>query len=117
MIKRFRMREVSKRKFITKTFWSNCWVTLFLLFITRKIVGIRYKKPYHLIGVTKQGNFVHFKTTEQHDRFQPLWFEGRIELLYKRRICTNQLSLETLPSLNLENNLDTLVSLEQIIQN
>lgn len=78
------MREVSKRKFVTQKFWSNCWLTLFILFITGKITGLRYKKPLHLIGVTKKGNFVHFKTTEQYDTLQPFWFEGRIELLQKR---------------------------------
>jgi hypothetical protein len=40
---------------------------------------VLWVKPYHLLGLTRQGNVIHFKDDFMKRKFYPWWFSGYIE--------------------------------------
>lgn len=72
--------KMSKR--ISKKYKSNCSIELFLLLLKGKLRGLVWAWPFHWMGVTKNGNYVHF--TNKKERLPHwFWFYGQIELIRK----------------------------------
>ncbi len=67
---------------------------MLLLRIKGKIKKISFLSHGHWIGLTKNNNYIHFKSTKHKDILAPFWFEGKLELIrphtiYKSKILGN----------------------------
>lgn len=79
---------VISKRFVGKKFYFNCLMALIWLKFRRKITKIIILKKElfpHFAGITKQGNFIHFKTLGTHDFLKPFIFEGRFEVVSRSR--------------------------------
>lgn len=73
------------RKKFGKSYYFNCFLAVSILLLKNRLGGVLivYKLwdwP-HLLGITKAGNVIHFKTTGEHDFCLPWVFEGNTELV------------------------------------
>jgi hypothetical protein len=82
----YRSRDYKGRRFVTVPFQRNCWFVVIWLLVSGRLRALRWKKPFHLFGVTRSGNLVHFKSTGINDRFRPWWFEGRVEVIRRKQV-------------------------------
>lgn len=83
------------RKVITKPYKLNCLTAMAILLVKKKIIKIVYFKR-HFMGVTKNGNLIHFKSTEREDRWLPFLFEGYLELVGRYQHRRQIIELQTL---------------------
>lgn len=59
----------------------NCFFPILFLLLKGRLSGVLWAWPFHFLGMTKAGRLIHFKTTKRKDTFQPLFFEGYVEIL------------------------------------
>ncbi len=72
------------RKRIGRQRKLNCWLLISYLLLTRRLKGfilIWDRIIPHLMGITKEGNYIHFKRTRGTPKLFSLWFEGRVEVI------------------------------------
>jgi hypothetical protein len=68
-------------KKIGKPHFNNCWLPIIYLAFKGKLAGFIWARPFHIIGITKNGNYVHFSSTNQYDELRPLYFQGQIKVI------------------------------------
>ena len=77
-----------KRYFGRKRFF-NCGLFVFILLLKGRLSGVAFYpqgwKPPHVVGITRRGRFVHFRTLKTRECAAPLWFEGRPHVYRERR--------------------------------
>src|SRR5262249_21834049 len=73
------------RRFVGRARWLNCWLALLGLLLRGRLCGValRWSGPRlpHLMGVAWSGRLVHFRSLRRPGGCEPLWFQGRVEVL------------------------------------
>jgi hypothetical protein len=82
--------KMSKR--ISKKYKSNCYIELLRLLFKGKLRGILWAWPFHWMGITKKGNYIHF--TSKNRPIMSQWFVGQIEIIKRFQIKRMHYGLE-----------------------
>ena len=72
--------------YIGKPRSSNCWIVTLQLYLAGKIKGLRIKWNGfafpHPIGITRNGNYVHFKRVKGRSKPFAVWLTGRVQVYH-----------------------------------